>query len=206
MKGRAMTLNKEEYTFLELDVIKELANVGGGNAATSISKLVNKPVNMTVPTIELLNYNEVFEKIMPEDQMVNAVIMRMLGDGEGIFLFVTTHEASMDLINMMMPIDSKCTEELQQSAIKELVNILVTSYLNAISKMVSVNLISSVPSLTVDMFGAILSSTYIESEQYDENIMIIKNEFIYQGEKIESSLYFVPKPGVLDSLFKIIGV
>lgn len=201
-----MNLNKEDFTFLQLDIIKELANVGGGNAATSISKLVKKPVNMMVPTIEILNYNEVFEKIMAEDQMVNAVIMRMFGDGEGIFLFVTTQEASQDLINMMMPEGILLTEELGDSAIKELVNILVTSYLNAISKLVDVNLISSVPTSTIDMFGAILSSTYIESEQYDENIMIIKNEFIYQGEKIDSSLYFVPKPDVLASLFKLVGM
>jgi chemotaxis protein CheC len=56
------------------------------------------------------------------------------------------------------------------------------------------------------MFGAILSSVYIESEQYDENIMIIKNEFFYLGERIESSLYFVPKPNILEKLFKKIGV
>ena len=201
-----MNLNKEDFTILQLDIIKELANVGGGNAATSISKLVKKPVNMMVPTIEILNYNEVFEKIMPEDQLVNAVIMRMFGDGEGIFLFITTQEASANLINIMMPVGITVTEELRDSAFKELVNILVTSYLNAISKLVDVNLISSVPTSTMDMFGAILSSTYIESEQYDENIMIIKNEFIYQGEKIDSSLYFVPKPDVLADLFKLVGM
>ncbi|MPW24760.1 chemotaxis protein CheC [Alkalibaculum sp. M08DMB] len=206
MKGRAVNLNKDDYTVLQLDIIKELANVGGGNAATSISQLISKRVDMTVPTIDVLNYNEIYEKIMPDDEMVNAVIMRMFGDAEGIFLFITTDDASIKLIDMMLPDDFKLTEEIGASAIKELVNIIVTSYLNAISKMMSINLISSVPSYTVDMFGAILSSAYMESEQYDENVMIIKNQFIYQGDKIESALYFVPKPGVLSNLFKIIGV
>ncbi|WP_207706929.1 chemotaxis protein CheC [Alkalibaculum sporogenes] len=199
-------MNKDDYTVLQLDIIKELANVGGGNAATSISQLISKRVDMTVPTIDVLNYNEIYEKIMPDDEMVNAVIMRMFGDAEGIFLFITTDDASIKLIDMMLPDDFKLTEEIGASAIKELVNIIVTSYLNAISKMMSINLISSVPSYTVDMFGAILSSAYMESEQYDENVMIIKNQFIYQGDKIESALYFVPKPGVLSNLFKIIGV
>ncbi len=206
MKGRAINLNKEDYTVLQLDIIKELANVGGGNAATSISKMIDKRVDMTVPTIDILDYNEVFEKIMAEDTMINAVIMRMMGDGEGIFLFIATEKVSMDLVNMMMPPGIDATEEIDDSVIKELVNIVVNSYLNAISKMLNIHLIASVPSSTVDMFGAILSATYMESEQYDENVMIIKNEFIYQGEKIESSLYFVPKPGVLASLFKIVGV
>jgi chemotaxis protein CheC len=199
-------LDRINYTTLQLDVIKELANVGGGNAATSISQLINEPVSMTVPTIKILDYNEVFTQIMSEDVMVNSVIMEMTGSAEGMFLFITSDKVSEDLVNMMLPSGMDINDELRESAIKELVNILVTSYLNAIAHMVTVNLISSVPLLIKDMFGAILSSMYIEAGQYDDNVMIIRNEFLYKGDKIESSLYFVPKPGVLNNLFKILGV
>lgn len=201
-----MNLNKEAYTLIQLDIIKEFANIGGGNAATSISQLVDKPISMSVPTIDIHHYNELFERVMPEDEMVNAVIIRVSGDAEGLFLFITTMETYINLVNMMIPENMEVNNELCNSAMKELVNILVSSYIRAISEMVHINLVSSVPYLTVDMFGSIVSSAYIESEQYDEDIMIIKNEFLYQGERIESSLYFIPKPGVLDGLFKIIGV
>lgn len=199
-------MNKGKFTDLQIDIIKELVNIGGGNAATSISQLISKPVNMTVPIIEILDYNQVYENIMMEDQMVNAVVTRMLGDAEGIFLFIVNDETADNLANMMMPEGIEQTIEIRDSAIKELVNTLVSSFLNATSKEIGRSLISSVPLLTKDMFGAILSSVYIESGQYDEDIMIIKNEFSYLGEKIESSLYFVPNPGVLEKLFKIIGV
>lgn len=205
MKGRVMIMN-DDYTTLQLDFIKELTNIGGGNAATSIAHLIKKPVNMAVPTIELLSYNEIYEKTIAEDIMVNAVVIRMLGDAEGIFLFVSTPEASKDLVDMMLPTNTEITEELSDSTIKELVNILVGSFLNAISQIVKIKIISSEPFAAVEMFGAILSSVYIESEQYEDNIMIIKNEFFYQGDRIDSSLYFVPKPGVLANIFKIIGV
>ena len=205
VKGRLIRLKVNEFSDLQLDIIKELTNIGGGNAATSISHLINKPVNMMVPTIEILNYNEVYEKITPEDQMVNAVIMRMIGGGEGTFLFIIDEEASTDIISMMVPEGIEITEELSTSGIKELVNIVVTSYLNAVSKMIDISFISSIPLLTKDMFGAILSNVYIESEQYDDNVLIIKNEFIYAGDKIESSLYFIPKPGVLTKLFNKLG-
>lgn len=194
-----------EFSELQLDIIKELTNIGGGNAATSISHLINKPVDMSVPTIKILNYNKVFEEIMPEDKMVNAVIMRMLGGGEGTFLFIMDEETSIDVVNMMVPDGIQLNEELSNSGIKELVNILVTSFLNSVSKMINVSFISSVPLLTKDMFGAILSSVYIESEQYDDNVLIIKNEFMHAGDKIEASLYFIPKPGVLTKLFNKLG-
>lgn len=199
-------MNKGNYTSLQLDILKELVNIGGGNAATSISQLINKPVEMEVPTIDILDYNHLYTDIMAEDQIINAVIMKMLGDAEGVFLYTVTPEAATDLANMMIPKGIDLTEELKDSSIKELVNILVNSFLNAVSKMVGGNLITSIPVFITDMFGAIISSVYIESGQYDENIMIIKNEFFYLGKRIESSLYFVPKPDVLEKLFNTIGV
>ncbi len=199
-------MNSGAYTDLQIDLIKELANIGGGNAATSLSQLIDKPTNMSVPTIEIMEYNQVYERIMPEEELVDAVLMKMLGDAGGLFLFVNTKKCSDKIVNMMVGEDLEITDELRSSGVKELVNILVSSYLVAVGKTVNVNLISSVPIYTQDMFGAVLSSVYIESGQYDENIMIIKNEFLYQGDKIESSLYFVPKPGVLEALFKTIGV
>lgn len=206
VKGRLKKLDNLNYTVLQLDVIKELANVGGGNAASSISKLIGKPVNMTVPKIELLNYEEVFDQIMAEDVMVNSILMNMTGDAEGKFLFMISDDVSEGLTNMMLPTGIEANEEIKQSAMNELTNILVTSFVNAISSMVDLKLMSSVPIYVRDMFGAILSSVYIESEQYDDTVMIIKNEFLYQGDRMDSSLYFVPKPGVLQKLFKLLGL
>ena len=193
------------YSPLQVDLVRELVNIGGGNAATSISKLIDKPVSMDVPTIEVISYEKLFQTI-PEDEMVSAVIIKILGDGEGTFLFITSEEASESILNMMFSEGTDISEELANSAMKELVNIIVSSYLNAISKELNLNLSLSIPLLAKEMFGAILSSVYIETEQYDENILIMKNEFYYEKTKIDSSLYFVPKPGVLTKLFEITGI
>ncbi len=195
-----------KYTPLEIDFLKEVVNIGGGNAATSLSRLLNKRIDMTVPIIEVLSYEEVYSKIMAEDKIVNSVIMNMMGDGEGIFVFVASKEATADLAKMMLKSDQEMNEELRNSALVELVNITVSSFLNAISKMMDVNLITSIPLQITDMFGAVLSSVYMETEYYDENIMIIKNEFSYNGNRIDTSLYFVPRQGVLEKLFKTLGI
>lgn len=195
-----------KYTPLEIDFLKEVVNIGGGNAATSLSRLLNKRIDMTVPIIEVLSYEEVYSKIMAEDKIVNSVIMNMMGDGEGIFVFVASKEATADLAKMMLKSDQEMNEELKNSALVELVNITVSSFLNAISKMMEVNLITSIPLQITDMFGAVLSSVYMETEYYDENIMIIKNEFSYNGNRIDTSLYFVPRQGVLEKLFKTLGI
>lgn len=197
---------ENQYTPLQIDCLKEVANIGGGNAATSLSRLLDKRIDMTVPIIEVLSYDEVYKSIMAEDKVVNSVIMNMIGDAEGMFVFVASEEATDSLTRMMMRSDEEIGEDIKNSAFVELVNITVSSFLNAISKLVDANLITSIPFQITDMFGAILSSVYMESEHYDENIMIIKNEFSYNGNRIETSLYFVPRPEVLEKLFKTLGV
>lgn len=199
-------MDHKDYTPLQIDSLKELVNIGSGNAATSISQIIDRPVRMEVPTIEILSYNQVYQEIMKEEEIVTAITMEMSGDGQGVFLYTSTRKDSEKLINMMIGEDREVARELKESSIKELVNILVSSFLNAICKMIGVKVKLSTPRSTMDMFAAILSSVYIELGQYDENIMIIRNEFFYLGEKIESDLYFVPKPGVLEGLFKTIGI
>ncbi|WP_208560880.1 chemotaxis protein CheC [Marinilactibacillus kalidii] len=195
-------------SLLRLDALQELVNIGGGNAATSLSKLIDRKVEMDVPTLEIMDYDEVFQKIRGEEEVVKAVLMNALGDEEeyGIFLFVVDPSDADQLASMIMPEGIELTDELIDSSISELVNILVHSFITAVMKVIDTMIISTVPIMLEDMFGSIVSSVYMEQEQYDQNIFIIKNEFYSLGHKIEGSLYFVPKPGVLELLLRHLGV
>ncbi|AEB30672.1 signal terminating phosphatase of CheR-mediated methylation of methyl-accepting chemotaxis proteins (MCPs) [Carnobacterium sp. 17-4] len=191
---------------MELDVLKEVINIGGGHAATSLSQLIEKPVQMTVPVIEMMEYADVYEKIMPEETVIKAIIIKMMGDAEGVFLFTVDQQVSETIVAMMLPENTPYSEAMANSALQELVNILVNSFLNAVMKLMDANLITSVPIIIEDMFGAIMSSVYLEQSQYDDSIMIIKNEFYYLGDRLESSLYFVPKPGIIEKMLKALTV
>ena len=98
-----VSIVKSNYSATELDVLKEVINIGGGHAATSLSQLIDKPVHMTVPVIEMMDYAAVFERIMPEETVIKAIIVRMMGDAEGVFLFTVDQQFSKDLIAMMLP-------------------------------------------------------------------------------------------------------
>lgn len=191
---------------MELDALKEIINIGGGHAATSLSQLIDKPVHMTVPVIEMMEYADVYEQIMPEETVIKAIIIKMMGDAEGVFLFTVDQQVSENIVAMMLPENTPYSEAMANSALQELVNILVNSFLNAVMKLMDANLITSVPIIIEDMFGAIMSSVYLEQSQYDDSIMIIKNEFYYLGDRLESSLYFVPKPGIIEKMLKALTV
>ena len=191
---------------MELDVLKEVINIGGGHAATSLSQLIENPVQMTVPVIEMMEYADVYEQIMPEEAVIKAIIIKMMGDAEGVFLFTVDQQVSETIVAMMLPENTPYSEAMANSALQELVNILANSFLNAVMKLMDANLITSVPIIIEDMFGAIMSSVYLEQSQYDDSIMIIKNEFYYLGDRLESSLYFVPKPGIIEKMLKALTV
>lgn len=196
----------EDSSLMRYDALQEVVNIGGGNAATSLAQLIGKPVEMDVPVIEVMEYEEVFLSIRPEEDIVRAVVMNLLGNEEGVFLFITDPKDAEKLAIMMMPEGIEITQEIIDSAEKELVNILVNSFLNAIMKLIDVDLVTSIPLMAEDMFGSILSSVYMQQEQFDHQILILKNQFSSLGHKIEGSLYFVPKPGVLELLLKQLGV
>lgn len=197
-----MKLSKDE---LIKSALKEIINVGGGNAATSLSMLIKKPVKMDVPTLELMEYEEVYQSILADDKEVKVVIMQLLG-GEGSFLFVASPEDVEELSALMFQEDIIITDELADSAVKELVNILVNSFLNASMQMVEMNLIASVPIMAHDLFGSILSSIYLEHGQYDSTIVIMQNEFWSEGDKIDGSLFFIPTPGFFEQLIEKISI
>lgn len=196
----------DKYLPLQIDAMKELVNIGGGHAATSISSLINTKVDMIVPLIEIMEYEELYARIMSEDKIVYSVTTQILGNGGGVFLFALPEESANQISQMMLLNSMEKTQELIESSIKELVNIIVNSFLNAISELLNIRSMSSIPNLTIDMFGSIISSLYMAYDQYDEEVLIIKNEFFYSGNQMDAYLYFIPETGVLEKLFKAIGL
>ena len=193
------------YSALQLDGLKEIMNIGGGHAATSISQLVNKPINMHVPEIKILTYQDLYQQIISDDTEVYAAFSQVIGDLPGAFLFVLGDRAANQLSELMLG-DSDLSAELKTSALNELTNIITNSFLNAIANLVDKQLIASLPQVQYDFFGAVISSTYMALDQYDEQIMVIRNEFIYEEERLDASLFFIPQVGVLEQMLDALGI
>jgi len=196
----------DEQSLLRYDALQEVVNIGGGHAATALSKMIGKTVEMDVPVVQLLPYEKVYETIRSDDTIVKAVMSKLIGGEYGVFLFVIDPEDAEALAYMVLPDYTELSEELVDSALKELSNILVQSFLQAVMQLIDKPLFASVPVMTMDMFGSILSSVYMEQSQFSEEVLIIKNNFYSSGHIIEGSLYFVPKPAVLEALLQELGI
>ncbi|MFL0197079.1 chemotaxis protein CheC [Clostridium sp. WILCCON 0269] len=198
-------MDYKSLTPMQLDALKEVANIGTGNAATALSQLINKKVDITVPDINIVPFNDIFTSI-EGDEIVVGVIVRILGDTPGNILFIFEKETALDLISMMIGQREEYLSDMGNSVLCEVGNITSSSYMNAIAKFTGLYMIPSVPAVTCDMLGAILSTTFIESGQFDEHVLDIETLFMQNNSKISGHFYYVPMPGSLGKIFNALGI
>ncbi|MBU3195852.1 chemotaxis protein CheC [Clostridium algidicarnis] len=197
-----------KFSDMQLDALKELGNIGAGNAATALSQLLNRKIDMTVPYVNIVKFDEVFSRISGEEPVV-GVIVRVLGSAPGNILFIFERIVALNIIELMTgKREEEDISEMGYSVLCEIGNIIAGSYMNAIAKFTNLLITSSVPAVTYDMLGAILSTTFIESGQYDDYVLDIETMFLNSdlNQDISGHFYYVPMPGSLEKMLNALGV
>lgn len=199
-------MDYKELNPMQLDALSEVSNIGAGNAATALSQLLSKKIDMTVPAIKIIPFDSVFEKLGGEEVAI-GVIVRVLGDTPGNILFVFEKETAFGIIEALLGRKGETLDEMGSSVLCELGNIISSSYMNAISKFTNLAITVSVPAVTYDMLGAILSTTFIESGQFDDNVLDFETAFLQDNnKKISGHFYYIPMPGSLEKILNALGL
>lgn len=179
-------LNMEQLTDQYFDVLKELGNIGAGNATTALAQMIDCKVDMCVPQVRLLEFSEVGEIVGGEDKIMTSIFLQVEGDIDGSIMFMLSKTAAAHLVNKLMcgmlGIDEEKADEyefgeMECSAIKEVGNIITGAYLNALSGLTNMKIFPSVPQLAIDMAGALLSVPAIEFGVYGDKILLIQTQF-----------------------------
>ena len=193
----------------ELDALKEVANIGAGHAATALSQLTGRRIMIDVPSVEVCQIEDAHAAISESDDVVAAILMHVLGDLTGRSLLLFPREGALLLVDMLLnkePGTTKIFSELEQSSIKETANIITGAYLNGLSDFLGVMLLPSVPSLTVDLCAAVLSTTYLNFGQDRDSVIILDTRFRFEPGDHSLSGHFVllPDPSSLKVIRKAI--
>ena len=190
---------------IQLDALKEVSNIGAGNAATALSIMLNKKVDMTVPAVNIVKLEDIFE--LNGEEEVAGTVVRVLGDIAGNILLVFTKDTSENIISRLVGSKEAPDSEMGNSVLCEIANIISASYMNSIAQLTQLAIAPSVPALSYDMLGAMLTTTFIESNQYDEYILDIETVFLDDTEEnIGGHFYYIPMPGSLEKILKSIGI
>ncbi len=190
-------MDYNSMTPLQLDALKEVSNIGTGNAATALSQLLGRKIDMNVPDINIVPFEEVMAEIGDEKVAV-GVLVRVLGDTPGNILFVFEKSTALDLVHRLTGMQEEELSEMGNSVMCEIGNIISASYMNAIARFTNLTITPSVPAVSYDMLGAILSTTFIEAGQYNEHVLDIETVFKEDGSEISGHFYYIPMPGSLE--------
>jgi chemotaxis protein CheC len=199
----------DSFQAFEMDVLKEVGNIGAGNAATALSKLLNKPVDMAVPKVSLLPFEEVADRVGGAEQIVLAVFLRVEGEAPGNMFFIIEEPAARRMLNQLMSIkheESEGYSEMELSALCEIGNILAGSYLSSLADFTKLPMAPSVPSIALDMAGAILSYGLMQYGEMGDSAMLIETTFIEDRQSLEGHFFLIPDPDSFTKIFKSLGV
>lgn len=198
----------DDVNSMYVDVLREIGNVGSGNATTAIANMMNMRINMEVPKVELMEASKLGSAIGDEEETVVGIFLEVSTDISGSMLFILKMDGAHYLVNKLMMRDvNYCEpfEEMDLSALKEIGNIMAGSYLSALAGMTNLVVTPSIPYISVDMAASILSVPAIMFGKNGDNALLIQTEF---GDEVMIEGYFIlmPEPDSYDKILTSLGI
>ena len=201
--------NYDELTAMEIDTLREIGSIGTGNAATALSSMLNREIRITYPEVRIMGYNEAIEWIGGPEVITAGVLVGISGELNGIMLSVQP----LDFVNLVLStmLDERLNDypelgEMEASALVEIGNIMISTFINALSGLADIKVEMTVPSFTVDMQGAILMVPMAEYGGQTDYLMTIGANFVADGHAVPCRLLLSPDVRSLNYLLRKLGV
>jgi chemotaxis protein CheC len=197
-----------EITQIQMDALREIGNIGSGHAATALSMLLQRRIDMSVPEIWAISFEEVASVIGQMDSPQAVIYVKVEGDAPGKAVFFFPVETAQILVQSLFGSSDTFDlyeNEMAQSALKEVGNIMVSSFIIALTQLSGIPLQPSVPALAVDMAGAILDAILLEDGTLEDKVLFIDTQ-LTGIPQIEGQFIFLPNEGSLRKLLGALGI
>lgn len=196
-----------ELTDVQLDALREMGNIGAGNAATALSQLISETIEISVPSVKVVPLESVSYELGGPEKLVYVVYLEVLREMHGTMLTIFSPASAAFLTKRLLGEEEvDMTTEIAQSALKEVGSILCGSYLSALTQVVAMNAVASVPAMANDMLGAMLNFILVEIGQIADEIFLIEVELFVSDTRLECLQLYLPKPEALDAVLASLGI
>ncbi|MFH0874666.1 MAG: chemotaxis protein CheC [archaeon] len=193
-----------KLTEMEQDALRECANVGIGNAATSLSILLKKRINIKIPEVKFIPIEKFSLEIGGPETVVSGIYLTVQGDLQGEVIFIFPKNDALELVCLLLGnAQTELTPELSESGFKEMSNIVTGSYLNALANMLDLKILPSIPHTATDMAGALIDFLLSKVALYSDNILAIKTEIYIDEHSITGTFIIIFS---IESLNKIMDM
>ena len=192
-----------EYTDLQLDALRELANIGSGKASTALSMLLDRPVDISVPTARALSLADAVEAAGDSEQEITGIVLGIVGDLEGVVLLLVTPEDAEKICELL---GVEPGSEYAPSALGEVGNIVGSSYINALAEMTGISIEPTPPATATDMLGAIVQSVLAGQAHAGDMALMLDSELAVEGSDCSIAFMLVPSEDGVGELLERLGL
>lgn len=199
-------MDKGKFNDMVIDVLKEIGNIGSGNAITALASMLSKRIDMNVPKVKIIDFKEVPTILGGEEELVVGIYLGLQEDIKGNIMFVLDMESALNLLEILLSQRIEELDELAVSALSEIGNIVASSYVNSLSTLTGLKITVSVPSIAIDMAGAILSVPAIQFGLISDQALFIETVFIEGENSVKGNLFLLPDIDSFEKMLTRLGV
>lgn len=201
--------NYEELNDLQIDVLREIGNIGAGNAATALATMLDEKVDISVPKVRITDFDTAVNALGGAETLTVGVLVNFMGEATGMIMFLLKMEDARNILQILVGGDTEENGELDDlklSAIKEIGNILGSSYINSISTLTGLSIQISVPYVAIDMAGALMSVPVIEFGSVGDKVMFIEECFIGEDNQLNSNVIMFAEMDTIKTIMERLGI
>jgi len=192
------------FSDADLDALREISNIGAGHAVTALHQMTHRVITLEVPSVKLLPFSEVAQSLGGMEEEVVGLFFRIYGGSRGNMLVVMPRRSAEHLLSVLFDGEGpkKALGELEISALKEVGNILTSSYLTAVGTLLNLSLIPSIPAFSLDMAQAVIDLLLIELAEVTHQALVIQTDFSTRDKSFAGHFCLLPDPGSIDIFLK----
>ena len=202
-------VNYENLNDMHMDVLREIGNIGAGNAATSLSVMLGQPIDIALPRVNLVEFNAVADSVGGPETLTYGVLLDLFGDIKGMVMFLLDKNFAHLVLNVLMGGHFSNFDEMDEmalSAIKEVGNILSAAYVRSIADLTQLDIQVSVPEVSIDMAGALLSVPLIRFGAIGDRVLFIEENFQSSAESVASHMILFAEVESLNLMLSKLGI
>ena len=205
-----MLNNYDELNDMQIDVLREIGNIGAGNAATALATILDEKVEISLPKVRITDFDTATNALGGAETMTVGVLVNFDGEAHGMIMFLLKMEDAKGIMSILVQEEEEAEDgqlsELKLSAIKEIGNILGSSYINSISQMTGLAIHVSIPYIAIDMAGALMSVPIIEFGSIGDKVMFIEEEFSAEENNLSSNIIMFAEMDTLQTIMERLGL
>lgn len=199
----------DQMSSLQLDAMREIGTIGSGNAATALSEVIQKKVKIKVPEAKVVGFDDALELLGGPERIVAGIQVALSGDINGVMLYML----ELDFVNLILEsifgntVNSYAElDEMAISALQEIGNITIGTYMRALSGFINARINLSIPAMCVNMAGGILSEPLAQVGHASDKILLLDGVFCCGDQEVSSKLILLPDFDSLNLILERLGV